>query len=74
MRDRAQTREDLEQRIFTLTVTNVHRYYGYDLYTVAGTTKNKLQYDDPFRRPEEVDGIEFFIRALVGFTDFGRVL
>jgi hypothetical protein len=50
------------------------RYFGYDLYTIIGFNWDELDFDDPLQRLREMDGWSFFVRGLVGFTEFGRPL
>ena len=74
VRNYTQRRESFKERITTVTLINGTRYFGYDLFTIVGVTRNKRLFDDPFQRVNEVDGIQFFARALVGFTEFGLLL
>jgi hypothetical protein len=55
-------------------VTNRSRYFGYELYTVFGFRKDRLEFDDKLQKRREFDQIELFARTLLGFTEFGRLL
>ena len=68
------SRESLERRTATLTLTNRSRYFGYDLYTIVGMGSDQREFDDTFRRAEEFDRLNIFVRALIGFTGYGVLL
>ena len=72
--DRARALEGFEQYTTTATVTNRSRYFGYDLHTIVGFSKERLELDSRHQSFRNRDGIVFFIRALVGFTEYGRML
>ena len=71
LKDSVRSRESLERRTTTLTLTNRSRYFGYDLYTIVGMGRDQREYDDTFRRDEEFDRLNIFVRALIGFTEYG---
>ena len=72
--DRASSRDDFEQRTAFITLTNRSGYFGYELITIVGATRNKRDFDNRFQRLRNIDGLGFFVRALVGFTEFGRAI
>ncbi len=74
LEDRVRGRNSLRQRVGFLTLTNRSLYFGYDLYTIAGMQRDTLQYDDPFRQSSNRDRWSFFVRTLVGFTEYGRAI
>ena len=49
-------------------------YLGYELYTIVGFEKDAVKFDAQERRIDDNDGFIFFIRALIGFTEFGPLL
>ena len=73
-RDRAAERHSFERRTKFANVTNRSSYFGYQLFTIIGLTKDNRDYDDDSQRFREFDSWSFFIRALVGFTQYGRPL
>ncbi len=74
LEDRVRERNSLRQRIGFLTLTNRSLYFGYDLYTIVGLQRDKLEYDDLFRQSANRDSWSFFLRTLVGFTEYGRAI
>ena len=70
--DRASPRNSFERHTWFATLTNRSSYFGYDLYTIVGTSRDKRNFDDVFREAEEFDVWSFFVRALIGFTEYGR--
>ena len=74
LEDRVRERNSLRRRIGFLTLTNRSLYFGYDLYTIVGMQRDKLSYDDTFRQSSNRDTWSFFIRTLVGFTEYGRAI
>ena len=74
LEDRVRERNSLRQRIGVLTLTNRSLYFGYDLYTIVGMQRDKLRYDDLFRQSSNRDTWSFFVRTLVGFTEYGRAI
>ena len=74
LEDRVRERNSLRRRIGFLTLTNRSLYFGYDLYNIVGMQRDKLSYDDTFRQSSNRDTWSFFIRTLVGFTEYGRAI
>ena len=72
--DRVRSRNSFKQHTAFCTLTNRKRYFGYDLYTVIGVAKDKKEFGDPFRQADEFDVSSVFIRALIGFTEYGRLI
>ena len=72
--DRVQERNSFERRTAFFTLTNRSKYFGYDLYTIVGLQRDKKEFDDAFREAEEFDVWSFFVRALIGFGEYGRPL
>ena len=72
--DRNERRNSLEQRTAVFTLNNNSRYFGYDMHTVLGLRREKLDWDDRFQRFRNFDGWSFFVRTLIGFTEFGRFI
>ena len=46
--------------------------FGYELVTIVGFTRDQQKFDSGFRDHRNFETVEFFVRALVGFTEFGR--
>ena len=40
--------------------------------TIIGVNKDSRRYDSRFADRRNFDLIEFFVRTMIGFTDFGR--
>ena len=72
--DHARSLEGFEQYTTTATVTNRSRYFGYDLHTIVGFSKERLIFDSRHQSFRNRDGFLFFIRGLMGFTEYGRML
>ena len=70
--DKAIPRNSFDRHTWFATLTNRSKYFGYDLYTIVGTSRDKKNFDDAFRASEEFDVWSFFVRALIGFTEYGR--
>ena len=71
-RDKVSSQRSFEQRTAFVTVTNRSRYFGYDLVTIAGFSKDSIKFDLGAYEFAEFDTVGFFVRTLVGFTEFGR--
>ena len=71
-KDRIAGRNSFEQRTAFLTVTNRSKYFGYDLVTVVGLNRDRRTFDDPGQELNEFDVWSFFVRGLIGFTEYGR--
>ena len=67
-------RNGFDQRTAFATLTNRTKYFGYDLITIVGLLKNSREYDTGFRDRRNFDEVSFFMRGLVGFTEFGPQL
>ena len=74
VRDQVDESRSFEERVGFLTATNRSLYFGYDLYTTIGFQRNRRHFDDPLRRSSDSDNFSFFVRALIGFTEYGRVI
>ena len=74
VKDRVRAHESFKQRTLLATVTNRSRYFGYELYTIIGMTKERRQFDSRQQGFNNTDGLLFFVRGLVGFTEYGRML
>ena len=74
VKDQVDKSRSFEQRIGFFTITNRSLYFGYDLHTTLGLERNKRRFDDPFRQSSNIDTWSFFLRALIGFTEYGRVI
>ena len=74
LKNRTQKRESFERRSTFISLTNSSRYFGYNLYAIIGFNRDEADFDDPLQRLREFDGWSFFVRGLVGFTEFGRPL
>ena len=73
-KDRARRLESYERRTFIATLTNPSRYFGYDLYTIVGFDRDSIAFDAPSRRDEDFHVWTFFVRTLIGFTEYGGLL
>ena len=72
LRDETAERNSFEQRTAFVTLTNFSKYFGYDLITVAGISRNSRDYDSRYQDVRDFDAVSLFVRTLIGFTDFGR--
>ena len=70
--DRVARRHSFERRTKFANLTNESSYFGYELFTIIGLTKDSRDYDDDQQKFDEFDTWSFFIRTLVGFTQYGR--
>ena len=71
-RDRIAKRNSFEQRTAFLTVTNRSKYFGYELITIVGFNKDRRTFEHPAQKLNEFDVWSFFVRGLIGFTEYGR--
>ena len=55
-----------------VTVTNLSSYFGYELVTIAGVRKDHRDFETRFQDNRDFDFLSFFIRGMIGFTEFGR--
>ena len=74
VKDRVRDSNSFEQRTAYVNLINRSQYFGYELYTIAGLSKDAREFDDPFQQLNEFDQWTFFIRGLIGFTEYGRPL
>ena len=72
--DRARKLESFERRTAISSVTMASTYLGYDLVTILGLEKDRLTYHSRARRSENFNTVSFFVRVLVGFTEYGRLI
>ena len=72
--NRTRKSQSFERRSVLGSITNRSTYLGYELYTIVGIEKDAVTFDAPERKLDNVDGIAFFVRALIGFTEFGPLL
>ena len=71
-RDDTSKRNSFEQRTAFVSLTNSSRYFGYDLVTTMGFNADKIKYDSAFLDDRNIHLRTFFVRVLLGFTEFGR--
>ena len=71
-KDHVSSQRSFEQRTVFMTLINRSRYFGYDLVTIAGFSKDAMKFDLEAYKFAEFDTLSFFVRTLVGFTEFGR--
>ena len=71
-RDDTSDRNSFEQRTAFLSLTNSSRYFGYELITIMGVNTDKIEYDSPFLDDRDTDTRTYFVRVLLGFSEFGR--
>ena len=72
--DRVRSRESFERRTLFIHAINRSSYFGYDLFTTLGLTRDSREFDDPLLRTAEFDTMSFFARAIIGFSEHGRPL
>ena len=63
--------ESFSQRNLVIALTNRSRYFGYDLWTLVGYSKEKRKFDDALQSSRDFDTSPFFVRAFIGFGDLG---
>ncbi len=96
-KDKVHERQSFKRRTAFVNLINRSSYFGYNLYTIVGLTRDRKQFDDIFQRDGtslggvisdrygvlglqvprpvgEFNSWTIFVRALVGFTEFGRAL
>ncbi len=71
-RDDTSKRNSFERRTVFVSITNSSRYFGYDLVTTMGFNADRIEYDSPFLDDRDFHLRTFFVRVLLGFTEFGR--
>jgi hypothetical protein len=72
--DQIADRNSQERRTSFITLTNRSRYFGYDLYTIVGMSNDQLDFDAEIQRFREYETRSFFVRTLIGYTEYGRPL
>ena len=72
VRDDTAGRNSYEQRTAFVTITNRSGYFGYELVTILGLNKVRREYDTKFADVRNFNSRSFFVRALVGFSDYSR--
>ena len=70
--DKVSSQRSFEQRTAFVTLTNRSRYFGYDLVTIVGFGQDRMKFDRDAYDFAELNTLSFFVRTLVGFTEFGR--
>ena len=70
--NRTRDSESFERRTAFVTLTNRSSYFGYDLRTIVGFSRDRRDFDDPFQLAREFNRWSFFVRTLIGFTEFGQ--
>ena len=71
-RDQVAGRNSFERRTAFVTLVNRTRYFGYDLYSIVGIDRDRKDFDSPFQQDLAFDAWRFFVRALVGFTEYAQ--
>jgi hypothetical protein len=72
--DETARRNSFDQHTAFLSLLNRSGYFGYDLVTIVGLGRDERRYDTGFKDARNFDSLTFFVRATVGFTEFGHVL
>ncbi len=62
-----------KQRTAFVTLTNRSRYFGYDLHTIVGIKRDRQEFDNVFQRNRNRNELTGFVRAMIGFTEYGRL-
>ncbi len=73
-RDGARQGDSFERRTAFVNLINRSRYFGYDLNTIVGTKWDARTFDVKFQRFRDFDSWSFFVRTLIGFTEYGSLL
>ena len=73
LEDRAHPSSSYDRRTTIITLANRSRYFGYDLTTIIGFVRDETNFDDRLRRTEGLNGMSIFVRALIGFPNFGAL-
>ena len=69
--DRVRDIDSFEHRTAFASLTNHSRYFGYDLLTIVGLNKDRRVHDDPLQRTRNFEVWSVFVRAVIGFTEYG---
>ena len=67
VRDRANPREEFDQRNAVLMMTIRSEYFGYQVYSSTGLSYEKRTYLDPFRAEDNIRYYSAFVRVIIGF-------
>jgi len=67
VRDRANPREEFDQRNAVLMTTIRSEYFGYQVYSSTGLSYQKRTYLDRFRAEENIRYYSAFVRVIIGF-------
>jgi hypothetical protein len=70
--DRVRDIDSFEHRTAFASLTNRSRYFGYDLLTIVGLNQDRRVHDDPLQRARNFEVWSVFVRAVIGFTEYGR--
>jgi hypothetical protein len=72
--DRIAKRNSFEQRTTFMTLTNRSGYFGYELVTILGVGKDEKKFKGKLQDLREFHDLTLFVRAIVGFTEYGRLI
>ncbi len=72
--DRIAKRNSFEQRTSFVTLTNRSAYFGYELVTIVGVGEDEKRFKSEIRNVRDFHDLTFFLRAIVGFTEYGRLI
>jgi len=67
IRDRAEPRHSLRERVWVLQLKNTSNYLGYDVAMLLGVRSSRRDYDDPARELDDRDVLSIFLRTVVGW-------
>jgi hypothetical protein len=70
----ADRRLSFEQRTSFVSIRNRSKYFGYDLVTIVAFNKDELSFDQISQNDRNLHVWSFFVRTVIGFTEFGRPL
>ena len=72
--DRIAKRNSFEQRTSFVTLTNRSAYFGYDLVTTVGVGEDEKRFKSDIRDVRDFHDLTLFLRAVLGFTEYGRLI
>ena len=72
--DRLAKRNSFEQRTSFVTLSNRSAYFGYELVTILGVGEDEKRFKSDVRDTRDFHDWTFFLRAIVGFTEYGRLI
>ena len=72
--DRIAKRNSFEQRTSFVTLTNRSAYFGYELVTIFGVGKDEKKLKGEFQDHRAFHDLTLFARAIIGFTEYGRLI